>query len=210
MPLPNIDTFEHDIAEEIKNKEATIGDIASAGGDIGNVTTKGTPMPTLVVLLGIVFLLAVIAIGVILFIQYSNSRATTPAAQASTPLPAAGPRMGEISSTIDSEVGLSTGAIQKSEYGYIVELISYSDVFAYMLKNESMYADELAEAVGSPRDLSTTTPRFTFADMTINNQNMRVGTSGNGKVVYSFVNTKYLLISSTPEGILSLRGAILP
>ena len=210
MPLPNIDTFEHDISEEIKNKEATVGDIAAASGDIGNITAKRVSMPPFVVLLGVVFLFAVITIGVVVFIQYSDNQTMSSTSQASTPLPTAGPRMSEISSTIDSEVGLSIGTIQKSEYGYTVELISYSDVFAYMLKNENKYADELAEAVGSPRDLSTTTSRFIFTDVTINNQNMRVGTSGNSKVVYSFVNTKYLLISSTSEGILSLRGAILP
>jgi hypothetical protein len=117
--------------------------------------------------------------------------------------------MASISESIDSAVGPSIGTIQKSEYGYVVNLASYPDVFAYMLKNEERYADELAYAVGSPRDTSTTTPPFSFTDVTINNQNMRVGVSGESTVVYAFVNTKVLLISSTTEGILALRGAIL-
>jgi hypothetical protein len=208
MSIPNIDTFEHDIAEEIKNKEATIGDIAAASGEIGNTSNPPTPLSTLVVSLGILFLIAVAIIGVILFMKYSKTPVSSPTTTQTTITPP-GPRMSSISPTLDSAIGASVGNVERTEYGYVIEILSYSDVFAYMLKNENRYADELAESVGSPRDTSTTTIPFAFSDVTMNNQNMRVGTSGSSSVVYAFVNTSHLLISPNKEGILSLRSAIL-
>jgi hypothetical protein len=55
MASPIVDTFEHDIANEIRQKEASIADIASAVGDIGNdddETQKNkTPLIGIVVIL---------------------------------------------------------------------------------------------------------------------------------------------------------------
>lgn len=209
MSVPNIDTFEHDISEEIKTKEATIGDIASAGGDIGNAPVRTSSVPAFLVALGILLVVAVIAISVVLFLKYSSMPTSVPTTGTNTGGTQAGVRMSSVSVTVNGAVGQSIGVIQKSGYGYTINLASYSDVFAYMLKNEKEYADELASAVGSARDTSTTTPPFSFTDVTINNQNMRVGVSGTKTVVYAFVNTKILLISSSTEGILALRGAIL-
>lgn len=208
MAIPNIDTFEHDISEEIKHKEATIGDIAASGGEIGNTPVRSSSLSLFLVGLGILFVAAVIATSIILFLKYrGDAPAVTPAATG-VEVPR-GTAVSSLSASIDSAVGSSIGTIQASEYGYIAELKSYSDVFAYMLRNEDTFADELAAAVGSSRDTSTTSLPFIWTDVTINNQNMRVGTSGTNTVVYAFVNTKHLLISKTTEGILALRGAIL-
>lgn len=208
MPIPNIDTFEHDISEEIKTKEATIGDIASAGGDLGNASVPTSSASTLLISLGIILLIAVIAIAAFFFIRISQQPFAAPDTGSNTQS-SGETDAGDVSYAIDEAVGTSVGIVRKSEYGYTMELLSYPDVFAYMLKNEQKYADELARAVGSPRDTSTTTPPFYFMDVTMNNQNMRVGTSGSSTIVYAFVNTKLLLISSSAEGILALRGAIL-
>lgn len=211
MSVPNIETFEHDISEEIKTKEATIGDIASAGGDVGNSSVKPSNAPVLLISLGILFFVVVAGISVFLIIRYRYSLGSSaPVAQTDTQITPSGIRLDSISSSLGSAISPSVASIQKSPYGYVIELSSYPDVFAYMLKNESRYADEIATAVGSPRDMSSTTSLpFSFSDVTINNQNMRVGTSGSSTVVYAFVNTKYLLISKDTEGILSLRGGIL-
>lgn len=208
MTIPNVDTFEHDISEEIKTKEATMGDIASASGDLGNTPEQTSSVSTLMIVLGIILFIAVIAVAALFFIRISQEPALPPLS-GNTAQTTGNTGAGDVSYTIDQAVGTSIGTVQKSEYGYSVQILSYSDVFAYMLKNEQRYADELARAVGSPRDTSTTTPPFAFTDITINNQNMRVGTSGSSTVVYAFVNMKTLLISSSTEGILALRGAIL-
>ena len=209
MSIPNIDTFEHDISEEIKTKEATIGDIASSSGEIGNTPNQSSSISTFLIAFGILVLVAVITVAAVLFIKYSQRPIAVPQSSADEQS-SGGALMKSISGSINSAIGDSIGTIQKTEYGYNIQLLSYSDVFAYMLKNEQRYADELAQSVGSPRDTSTTTPSFSFTDVTINNQNMRVGVSANSMVVYAFVNTKILLISSSTQGILSLRGVILP
>ncbi len=66
MSIPNVDTFEHDISEEIKVKEATITDIASAGGDVSNSPTPHANTSRLLLILGGIFILVVIGISVAL------------------------------------------------------------------------------------------------------------------------------------------------
>lgn len=50
---------------------------------------------------------------------------------------------------------------------------------------------------------------YIFSDITISNQNMRIAKSIYGTVVYAFVGTRTLVISTSPEGILTLRNNIL-
>ena len=50
---------------------------------------------------------------------------------------------------------------------------------------------------------------YVFTDVTISNQNMRVGTSVYGTVVYAFIGTQTLVISPSTDGILSLRAKVL-
>lgn len=209
MSIPNIDTFEHDISEEIKTREATIGDIAAASGDLSNTPAQTPSISMFMIVLGIMLFITVIAISIIFFIRLSQAQVLPPPLSGNSTQAAGNAVVGDISYSVEQAVGTSIAGVQKSEYGYTLQLLSYSDVFAYMIKNEQTYADELARAVGSPRDASTTTPPFAFTDVTINNQNMRVGTSGSSTIVYAFVNMKTLLISSSTEGILALRGAIL-
>ena len=206
MSVPNVDTFEHDIAEEIRTKEASLTDIASAGGDVKNATPAQTS--NLLVILGLIFILAVI--GSVAWLLYLQVRPTAP--QEDTNLPGqteSGATIQSISPTIADAVGPSFGKVTKSEYGYSVKILSYSEVYSYMLRNEAKYADELGLLVGSPRDTGTTSLPFSFTDTTLSNQNMRVGTSGSSTVVYAFVNGTTLLVSSSTSGILALRSGIL-
>ena len=210
MSIPNVDTFEHDISEEIKAKDATIADIAAAGGSVENLPVRESRTSSVLLLMGALSLVVVIGIFVMLYMSYrtqnTSSVAATMAQQSHTttgvPLPSLSP-------SLDNALGGNIGNITPSEYGYTLQVLSYTNVYAYMLKNESAYADELAKAVGSPRDTSTTSMPFMFTDVTLNNQNMRVGTTGSSTVVYAFVNTNTLVVSSTTEGILTLRSAIL-
>jgi hypothetical protein len=50
---------------------------------------------------------------------------------------------------------------------------------------------------------------FIFSDMTILNQNMRVGMSGKNAIYYAFIDNKALVFSKSSEGILTLKNAIL-
>lgn len=209
MSIPNVDTFEHDIAEEIKTKEATLTDIASAGGDVSNMQNNRAQTSNLLIVLGVVFILAVISILIALIYFYVIKEPSTPVVETAPTTTAQDNRLLAVSPTMHDALGETIGKVSKSEYGYTMQILSYSTVFSYMLKNEDEYADELAFAVGNPRDTSTTTPAFSFTDLTLQNQNMRVGVAGSSTIVYAFVNTNTLLVSSSPEGILTLRSAIL-
>lgn len=210
MAVPNVDTFEHDIAEEIKQKEASLTDIASAGGDIGNLQPPHETSSKLLVVLGILFVVGVLVAGsAFLFTTTLRNKTQNTTGTTTAQLPDKSTRLMAISPSMYDAIGGNIGTVQKSEYGYAFQILDYTPVFAYMIKHESEYADELALAVGSARDTSTTTPPFTFIDTTVSNQNMRVGTSNDKQVVYAFVNAKTILVSSSTEGIIALRGGIL-
>lgn len=207
MPVPNVNTFEHDIAEEITHREATVTDIASASGDIQNIPNQQLQTSKLFFVLGGVAVAAVIIVMAALFFSSSQSTSQTIVTPSTNENP--DNDLLSLSLNLRDNIGSHIGSVQKSEYGYTLTVLNYSSVFAHMIKNENAYADELAIALGV-QETATTSPVYTFTDITINNQNMRVGTSGSSTVVYAFVNTKHLLISPTPEGILALRGVILP
>jgi hypothetical protein len=62
-----------------------------------------------------------------------------------------------------------------------------------------------AEELKTPIEVSNSP----FKDITIDNQNMRVWTFEDRTVIYAFIADKAIAISSTPDGILTLRSAIL-
>ncbi|MFA5132282.1 MAG: hypothetical protein WC444_03070 [Candidatus Paceibacterota bacterium] len=211
MTTPNIDTFEHDIANEIIHKEASMGDIASAAGEIGNTSAeKSWP---LIIGASVLFLCGLIAVLLGGYLYYTKNHAPAPLSLTPSDGLQANQNQGiplvTLSQTLDDGIGRFITYVTPSPYGYSMTVTTYSPVFAFMITKEADYADELAKAVGSPRDTSTSTPPFTFTDVTINNQNMRVGTSASSTVVYAFANTQLLLIASSTDGILTLRSAIL-
>lgn len=257
MASPGVDTFEHDIANEIRQKEASIADIASAVGDIGNTTTEEKtvlPKPSSS-LTGVVVILVVCGVIGLIFVaylffngeldSYINGGKTSPSVVSELPIKKESSSLSvkKISPILDESVGHYLENVRKSNYGYSLSITSYSPVYAYMIKNDSLFGDELATAVGNTHTLkksvSTSTPitasstaaatstlitststtndtvesslptTYTFTDVTISNQNMRVATSIYGTVVYAFVNTGTLLISSSTSGILSLKGSSL-
>lgn len=213
MTAPNIDTFEHDIANEIVHKEANIGDIASASGDIGNNPASKERSTLFIVGISILFLCGLLAVLLTGYLYYTKSTAPTPLPEGAItglePQRGSGLALINVSRALDEGIGRFVSYVEQSKYGYTLTISSYSPVFAYMNTQEALYAEQLAATVGSPRDKSTTTPEYVFTDATIDNQNMRVGTSGASQVVYAFVNTETLVIASTTEAIVSLRNAIL-
>lgn len=208
MPVANVDTFEHDISEEIKHKEASLTDIASAGGDVSNLTPPQATTSKVFIILGILFVVVVlVAVGIYAFSLSQSAVQPGITTSDQTTIPQAGDRLLSVSPSMSSAVGEHVAQVIKGEYGYTLPLTTYSPVFAYMIRNEDEYADELAIALGEEE--ATTTVPFIFSDTTINNQNMRVGVSGERTVVYAFVNATTLLIATSTEGILALRGGIL-
>ena len=206
MSIPNVDTFEHDISEEIKNKEASISDIASASGEVSNTQTEGS---NLFFILGGVFIFVILCVlGALLYFTAQNSSPSIPTAT-TTPEKSSTFLLHSLSPTLADGISGNVSAVKKGAYGYTLSLSSYTNVFAYMIKNESAYADELARSLGEARDTASSSLPFVFTDVTINNQNMRVGTSGSSTVAYAFINAQALVIASSTQGILALASDIL-
>lgn len=254
MATPTVDTFEHDIANEIRHKEASITDIASAVGDLGN-TENETPKST-VPLIGAVVVLIICGILGAVYIGYTSyTSGLTPnktqiAAEVEQKKNTSGAQLGNLSPTLNQAIGSFLTNVQKSKTGYSMNITSYSPVFAYMIKNESLFADELGLALGNTKviakvteqpaatttvqtTVSTTTAQGTstrkvatstaiviepklelpeeyiFSDVTISNQNMRIAKSTSGTIVYAFIGSQRLVISTSTEGILALRSSLL-
>ena len=256
MATSMVDTFEHDIAEEIRHKEASIADIATAVGDIGNDDTK-TPKHnlTLIIIVSILSFCGLIGAGLLVYSYYSG--AMSPVTVTNTPSSeikkvGAGASLKTLSPAMDQSIGSFVTNVQKSKLGYSMNITSYPPVFAYMLKNENAFGEELALALGNshtvkkseePKQIQATTttkettasttipvPKtststqatttteteetklpetYIFSDITISNQNMRIATSAYGTVVYAFIGTQRLVISTSTEGILALRSSVL-
>lgn len=256
--VPKVDTFEHDIADEIRHKEASIEDIASASGNIGNDPSKDVETKSNSSLLGIVAILIICGLagagylGYLYFIEGpASDREKTQAiiAQEKKLKPAI--ELSAVSPVLSTSVGAFLNNVEKKSEGYSIDVVSYSPVFAYMIKNEKEFGNEIGLLVGnsdipkikatstsqilpvttSTSSTSTSTPttststittvnstselepelstEYVFSDITISNQNMRVATTVYGTVVYAFIGTQRLVISSSTDGILQLRNNIL-
>lgn len=206
--LEKIDTFEDDIANEVKQKEASVVSISAAGGDVGNTPLPTPPNTSSLLIWSIVFVITIIVLTLGGYIYYIKTKTIVipPIEQVSKP-PVV--NLERISPELNNSIGQFVTNTNKNEYGYIISINSYSPVFSYMIKNENLYADEIANSVGSGRDTSTTSEPFIFTDVTQSNQNMRVGTSGSSTVIYAFIGNDSIVIASSTEGILSLRNRVL-
>ena len=249
MAVP-IETFEHNIAEEIRNKEASLTDIASATDETKKVDAaqqqEEKHTSHLFMIASVLILCAVIGIVSLGYLyavgKFDPFRPTEQelAAEKEKQLRPT-TSLSSISPTLNTALGRYVARVEKSNKGVVLYLNAYPPVFTYMLKNESSYADELSAAIGVAREtkgvkrdtvtvatsstvvdgtttlvtsVSTSTevyfaPPFAFNDITVSNQNMRIATSGSSTVVYAFLGDRALLISTSTQGILSLRSSTL-
>ncbi|MCF7898649.1 MAG: hypothetical protein K9L31_01720 [Candidatus Pacebacteria bacterium] len=163
--IPPIDTFEHDIADEIRNKEASIEDIVSATGDVGNDKSKDTPGKSNSALISIVVMLILSGLvgagylGYIYFIDgpISETKAQEEIATQKEKLNP-GIKLSSVSPALDQAVGSFLTNVKKSGAGYTIDIVSYSPVFSYMIKNEQEFGDELGLALGNSHTAATSTP----------------------------------------------------
>lgn len=164
---PKVDTFEHDIAEEIKRKDASMTEISAARKDIGNDGLAEEeikkPAPVLLITLILVFIFGFIGLLAVLYFYFTDS--LLPPSQESVPvtvtdIPKVNKSIGSVSATLDREIGRYITNVEKQEAGYILTISDYSPVFAYMVRNEEDYIEELVQAVGGH---VVTTPAVTQA-----------------------------------------------
>jgi hypothetical protein len=161
MTTPAIETFEKNIADEIRHKEASITDIAAATEDVKKQAAveekKEKHTTRLFIIVGTLVLCAVISILVAgymyaigKFDPFKPSAEELSLEKEKQLKPAV--TLASISPTLDYSIGRYVSRVQKDATGVVVELSSYQPVFAYMLKNENDFADELAKAVSVARD----------------------------------------------------------
>lgn len=254
MEIPKVDTFEQDIANEIRQKEASLEDIASASGTIGN-DADDIPKKNQSALISIITILALCGLtgaGYVGYLYYSDKTSTvTLESTTAEQKKKSSLAVNSLFPKLDQRLNRSLGTVEKTTAGYIIEIKEYSPVFSYMIRNESEFADELGEAIGNKRIIKavSTTPsqteqatiqattststlttststqgtttvqtqteeqiipeEYIFSDITISNQNMRIATSAKGTLVYAFIGTKNLAVSSSTNGILALRSKVL-
>lgn len=154
MIHPTVDTFEQDIVKEIHQKEASIMDIASSVGDISNKEDDAPKDRTLMMsILGVLIVCGIIGVGYLVYLSYqgtfSSAVAPTKNGLPDKKVESSGIPIGSLSPSLDKAVGQFLTNAQKTNVGYVINVVSYSPVFAYMLRNEKEFADDFALAVGN-------------------------------------------------------------
>ncbi|HCC05945.1 TPA: hypothetical protein DEP94_01115 [Candidatus Nomurabacteria bacterium] len=224
MAIPNIDTFEQDIRDEIKHKEASITDIASASGDVGNNPTLSNSFSNPnssrgFFISAIVILLLVIAGFSYLAYLYVNQQKpitkdagteliNTQSNNANTQ-EIISQKLNNYSPTLATGIAHFTTKVENNSAGIILTINDYNSVFAFMIKNETDIAKDVLANELKNYENSTTTPDLTFIDDTKSNQNMRGLTINSSTLVYAFINDEYLVFASSTDGILQMRGTII-
>lgn len=221
MAIPNIDTFEHDIREEIKNREASVGDIASASGSVGNTIPNISPTSNsskeLLIFAGIMLLFILSGFGYLSYVYIVEKPVTKEQAalilekkekDANTEK-IISEKLNKISPSLSAGVSHFTSKIDTTPLGSVLTINDYTAVFAFMIKNEPKVAGDVFASEIGEYAFSTSTPDLTFKDETKSNQNMRVLIVSSSTFVYAFFGEDYLAISNSVENILQMRGAII-
>ncbi len=146
--VPKVDTFEGDIAEEIKRREASMTKISAASNDVGNDEVLLPTRKPIFLIFVIVFLLATLAGFGYLAYFYLNDSLLSPKPGDTTINPNDVPKtttdIKNISQTLSEQIGRFVTRIEKKDQGYILTISEYSPVFAYMTRNEKDYIEELS------------------------------------------------------------------
>lgn len=158
--VPKVDTFEQDIASEIKRKEASLTGISASSNNVGNDPVPLPKKPPIFLMAIIAFfILSLLGFGFLGYLYFSST-AKQQEEQISpvTPIPKVTSDMHTVSSTLDGQIGRFVTKVEKKDQGYVLTISDYSAVFAYMTRNETSYIDELASLfTGVPRVVATTT-----------------------------------------------------
>lgn len=227
MAIPNIDTFEQDIREEIKHKEATIGDIASASGEIGNMpsnvgtfsnsknstdnnSSRGFYISTIIISILVISVLSYL--GYLYTVQQSATKINKVTDNQNNSIDTPEiitKKLNDFAPSLSEGISRFTTKVETAPYGTIISINDYDSVFAFMIKSETDIAKEVLANELKNYENSTTTPDLTFIDNTKSNQNMREVIVGSTTLVYAFISDQYLVFASSTESIIKIRGNII-
>ena len=169
MATPKVDTFEHDIVAEIKRREATLSEIAA--------TTKETapkiedaPKKTSILTITLITLLILSTIGLGAVGYYYFHDSLLPPSAKSVPVspddvPKVMADITRLSPNLGTEIGRFISKVEKKNNGYILTITNYSSVFAYMTRNEEVFAPELILALQANLIFSSTAQKGTSTQL---------------------------------------------
>lgn len=156
---PKVDTFEQDIAKEIRRKEATLAEIASANARAEDTISVPKKIPAFIIALVVCFILLLIGLGVIGYVYFTNPLLSGNGKQMEvhpSDIPKITTDLPKLSPTLGENIGRFVTKVEKKDGGYILTIKDYSSVFAFMTRNEDTYVGELADLF-SPSTLEATT-----------------------------------------------------
>lgn len=149
MVTSKVDTFEHDIVDEIKRREATLAEISavSKATSLENAIVPQKKPQLIVITLVSLFVIALIGIGIVSY-YYFNDPLLPPSSQSVNISPNNIPKviadLNKISPSLATGIGRFVTVTEKKERGYVLTIGDYSSVFAYMTRNEAFYINELS------------------------------------------------------------------
>lgn len=163
--MNKVDTFEQDIAEEIKRKEASMSEIAVASSATSNPSADIVELPkkppVFFYALITVFSLSLFGIGLLSYFYFTKMEEIAPLPKESvTPLatPKTTTTIETLSPTLASQLSRFITSVDKKDLGYVITINDYGAVFSYMSRNEENYAKELLSVLNESTTSSTTNP----------------------------------------------------
>lgn len=205
MTSPKIETFEYDIVDELKNKQASLVDIANQGGTIEtkkDVDKKTSINKIILILLSVILVIALI---IFLILSLTAPKQAPPITQESVASSTPQTNLKNILPVTNTNVGRFISSVSQVSSGYAINLSDFSSVYAYVLQNETSFGKELQNVF----NITDSTSTSSFKDVTLSNQDMRILSTDTGTVIYAFVGNKGLALSTSTEGILTIRSVIL-
>ncbi len=170
MPIPQVETFETDITEEIRQKQGSVTDVLAAHS---SAPTK-TPNQTIIRLITflIIFLLALLAVGIWYYLSIGKQNALDRQA-AQTPVITSKPPISikKILPSMGPNLERFVVHTSKESAGYVITINDYTAVYGSILANEKTFGNELIRLF----NIDTVSEPI-FKDVTANNQDMRVAT----------------------------------
>lgn len=164
-----VDTFEHDIADEIRRKEANLAEIQAVSKqnspNLDVIPQKKLPWMTIV--LAIVLVLSLLGIGGVVYFYYNDSLLPPSSKEqevTKNDIPKVTADLALLSPTLGSEIGRFITGVEKKPSGYIFTISNYSAVFGYMTRNEMSYVDELLgqfSVSSTTQTIASSTPAVT-------------------------------------------------
>jgi hypothetical protein len=226
MTILKVDTFQHDIVDEIKRKDDVYSKIPTTPTpETSQEKLKRPLLPIITVVLFIVTLIAIIGFSIYYFRNlYIASTSQLPKV---TPedVPKKTASLSSLSQTLEDNIGQYVQVVEKKQDGYIITLSPNSPAFSYMIKNEDRYIEELAKVIASgatsqpetksvattsqvinassttPLTTSSTTQATSTSTSTPKNQKTKVATTTPSKTKSSSSTSQTIVATPSEEDV---------